>query len=569
MGKLGSFTFVLHSHLPYVISHGTWPHGMDWLNEAASETYIPLLGVFNRLVEEGHLPRVVVGISPVLAEQLAAPSFKEGLRGYVKRKIEAAREDGAQFEKWGRPTMKRLAEMWEDYFTNILDLFDNTYRGDLITAFKRLQDMGAIEIITCAGTHGYLPLLGEDSAIKAQIRVGVKTYEKYFDRHPRGLWLPECAYRPRYQWRYPLDGFGDERMRKGIEEFLHEDGIEYFIVDSHLLKGGKAIGVYIHRFEALKQLWKQFEREYVVEAKGIEKSPYRVYLVSSSPGGEKPVAIFTRDPETGIQVWSGEWGYPGDGNYLDFHKKHYPGGHRYWRVTSAKTDLGHKEEYQPEWVEERIKENASHFKDLVKGILNRHREESGRSGIVAAPFDSELLGHWWFEGPRWLYYVLKWMDMDPEMELTTGGEYLDSDPPQQIITLPEGSWGEGGFHWIWLNEWTKWTWELIYEAEAKMKQMSQKHAKTSDSDLLRLLRQMARELLLLESSDWQFLISTWSARDYAELRLREHYEDFMKLYGLVKKRARGVELHVGDWEFLGDCERRDNLFPDIDVGWLA
>jgi len=542
---------------------------MDWLNEAASETYIPLLEVFNRLVEEGHPPKVVMGISPVLAEQLAAPAFKEGLRGYLKNRIEAAREDGEHFAKWNWSNMKRVADMWKDYFANALDLFENKYHGDLIAAFKRLQDTGALEIITCAGTHGYLPLLGEDSAIKAQIRVGVETYEKYFDRHPRGIWLPECAYRPRYQWRYPLEGFGGERMRKGIEEFVHEDGIEYFVVDSHLLRGGRAIGVYIHRFEALKQLWEQFEQEYVVETKGIVKSPHRVYLVSSSFDGKKPVAIFTRDPETGLQVWSGEWGYPGDGYYLDFHKKHFPGGHRYWRVTSAKTDLAHKEEYHPGWVDDRIRENASHFKDLVKGILSRHRQESGSPGIVAAPFDSELFGHWWFEGPRWLYHVLKWIDMDPEMELTTGGEYLDNNPPQQIISLPEGSWGEGGFHWIWFNEWTKWTWELIYDAEGKMKEMAQRAAKASDSDLLRLVRQMARELLLLESSDWPFLISTWSARDYAELRVREHYEDFMRIYNLVQKRARGVTLHIGDWEFLGDCEKRDNLFADIDVRWWA
>ncbi len=569
MAQLGSFTFIFHSHIPYVLSHGTWPHGMDWLNEAASETYIPLLEVFNQLVGEGHLPKVVIGISPVLAEQLADPTFKEGLKGYLKSRVDAAREDGKQFAKWNWPHMKRLADMWQGHFANTLNLFEEKYRGDLVGAFGKLQDMGALEIITCAGTHGYLPLLGEDSAINGQIKAGVEAYEKHFNRHPRGIWLPECAYRPRYQWKYPLEGFGRARMRKGIEEFLHEDGIEYFVIDSHLLKGGKAIGVYIHRFEALKQLWRQFERQYVLEGKGVEKSPYRPYLVSSSPGGEKPVAVFTRDPETGLQVWSGEWGYPGDGSYLDFHKKHFPGGHRYWRVTSAQTDLGHKEEYRPEWVDERIRENASHFKDLIKGILSRYRRESGSTGVVAAPFDSELFGHWWFEGPGWLYYVLKWIDMDPEMELVTGGEYLDNDPPQQLINIPEGSWGEGGFHWIWFNEWTKWTWELIYDAERKMREMARKHAITADSDLLRILRQMARELLLLESSDWQFLISTWSARDYAELRVREHFEDFMRLYDLVQKRSQGMELSIGDWEFLGDCEKRDSLFPWIDVSWWA
>ena len=242
MAKLGSFTFVLHSHIPYVLSHGIWPHGMDWLNEAASETYIPLLEVFNRLVEEGHAPKAVVGISPVLAEQLADEAFKEGLRGYLRNRIDAAKEDGEQFGKWNLPIRKGVAEMWRHHFTDVLHLFEDTYRCDLIAAFKGLQDAGAIEIITCAGTHGYLPLLGEDSAIKAQIRAGVETYEKHFGRQPRGIWLPECAYRPRYQWKYPIEGFGKERMRKGIEEFLHEDGIEYFIIDSNLLKGARPSG---------------------------------------------------------------------------------------------------------------------------------------------------------------------------------------------------------------------------------------------------------------------------------------------------------------------------------------
>ncbi len=216
MVKLGSFTFFLHTHIPYVLSHGTWPHGMDWLNEAVAEVYIPLLETFNRLVGEGHLPKVVVGISPVLTEQLAAPAFKEGLRGYLKKRIDTAREDGEQFSKWNWSNMKRVADMWQGYFASALRLFEDTYGGDVVGGFKRLQDMGALEIITCAGTHGYLPLLGEDSAIKAQIRVGVETYRKHFDRHPRGIWLPECAYRPRISMEVP-----HRRVWKGKDEKGH------------------------------------------------------------------------------------------------------------------------------------------------------------------------------------------------------------------------------------------------------------------------------------------------------------------------------------------------------------
>lgn len=568
MPKLGSFTFVLHSHLPYVLSHGKWPHGMDWLNEASAETYIPLLNVFNQLLSEGIKPKVILGITPVLVEQLADTVFKEEFKSYVQIKINAAIQDEQQFITWENEWRAKLARMWKDYYTNIMVDFKERYNEDIVGAFRKLQDNGAIEIITSAATHGYLPLIGYDESINAQTRQGVSSYKRHFGRQPRGIWLPECAYRPRYQWAFPIKGTGEPYMRRGIEEFLYENNIEYFIVDHHLLEGGKAIGVYLDRFKDLKEIWARFEKEfeYVWKVTDKKRSPYNTYLVSSNDG-QSPVAIFTRDPKTGIQVWSGESGYPGDGNYLEFHKKHFPGGLRYWKITSAKSDLGSKWEYDPDAVESRIKEQAGHFKDVIKGILYDHQKATGKPGIVVAPYDSELFGHWWFEGPRWLYYVLKWVNSDPEMELVTGGEYLDKNRPAEVIAIPEGSWGEGGFHWIWYNDWTKWTWRHIYETEGIMRDMAKKYADSPDTDIQRMLRQLARELLLLESSDWQFLMSTWSARDYAELRVSEHYNDFMRIYKMIQTKVSGNNPHIGDWEFLGACEKRDCLFPDIDVKW--
>ena len=565
MSKIGSFTLVLHSHLPYVLSHGKWPHGMDWLNEAAAETYIPLLNMFNRLLNEGVKAKVVLGITPVLAEQLADNSFKEEFKNYLQVKIEAAITDAEQFRVYGNEWRGKLAKNWKDYYTRIMVDFKETYKEDIIDAFRQLQDKGAIEIITSAATHGYLPLIGYDESVNAQIRTGIAAYKRHFKRQPRGIWLPEAAYRPRYKWAYPVEDAGKPYMRKGIEEFLYENNIEYFVVDHHLLEGGKAIGVYLDRFKDLKQLWAQFEKEYEHKSKVKKKhSPYEIHLVSSS-GGENPVAIFTRDPRTGAQVWSGESGYPGDGSYLEFHKKHFPGGLRYWKVTSAKSDLGDKWEYDPDAAEARVKENAGHFKDVIKGLLNNHLKSTGKPGIVVAPYDSELFGHWWFEGPEWLYYVIKWINADPELQLVTGSEYLDKNRPTEVVSIPEGSWGEGGFHWIWYNDWTKWTWKHIYEAEGIMKELASKYADSNDSNLQRMLKQLARELLLLESSDWQFLISTWSARDYAELRVSEHYNDFMRIYKMIQTKLSGNNPHIGDWEFLGDCEKRDCVFPDIDI----
>jgi 1,4-alpha-glucan branching enzyme len=269
-------------------------------------------------------------------------------------------------------------------------------------------------------------------------------------------------------------------------------------------------------------------------------------------------------------VWSGEHGYPGDGNYLDFHKKHFPGGNRYWKVTGAKVDLGEKEIYQPEVIPDRIRENAAHFVGLVSETLSDFHDRTGKSGIVTAPYDAELFGHWWFEGPQFIYQVLTEMHRNPKVSLTTLSEYYDEQPPRTVVSIPEGSWGEGGFHWIWFNDWTQWTWKHIYEAEERMVKTVRDHIDTDDPGLKRVLCQMGRELLLMESSDWQFLISTWAARDYAEMRFSRHSEDFNRLYSIARMIIDGKTPHTGDWEFVGDMEKRDIAFKDLDISiWLA
>jgi 1,4-alpha-glucan branching enzyme len=566
---IGSFTFVLHSHLPYVIAHGKWPHGMDWLNEASAETYIPVLNVLNDLVEEGYSPKLTIGISPVLCEQLSDESFKREFSSYLETKIAAAENDIQEFSKHARKLLLQLAHMWKDYYGRIKSDFEERYNRDMISQFKKLQDAGHIEIITCAATHGYLPLLSQDTSVQAQIKQAVQSYTQSFGKPPQGIWLPECAYRPRYKWTPPVDtGLGRKSyLRKGVEEFLSENGIDYFIIDNALLKGGKAIGVYMDRFDALKTLWGQFQKEYSPRKEEIDKTPREVYLVGTE--GKKPVAIFTRDPDTGLQVWSGEWGYPGDGNYLDFHKKHFPGGHRYWKITSAKSDLADKWEYFPEDAQKRIPENASHYKDLIKSLLVDYQKKTKKKGIVCAPYDAELFGHWWFEGTQFLKLVLKSVADDPQIELTTCSSFLDEAKPTQVITIPEGSWGEGGYHYIWLNQWTQWTWKHIYEDEVRMQKLVQEFGHTEDDKLIHILKQLARELFLLQASDWQFLISTWSARDYAELRLSEHHQNFVRLAEMAEKYGRGEWVDEGEWTFLGDLEARDSLFEDVNFKWFG
>jgi 1,4-alpha-glucan branching enzyme len=567
---IGQFSLMLHGHLPYVLAHGRWPHGSDMLCECAAESYLPLLEVFRRLVAEGHSPKVTFGITPVLSEQLADEDFKSEFEHYLRTRSDTARQDEEKFTAQGEDSYAGQARRWQEHYAKLLDIFNNTYDRDIIGAFRKLQEQGHIEIVTSMATHCYAPLIASDIALQAQVKQAVSSYTRYFGVAPRGFWLPECGYRPRYEWKSPLSDTGPQQpvLRKGVEEFLSEAGIDYCFVDSHLLAGGEAIGVYLERFDALANLWQQFQNQYVPAAQVEHRSPYRPYLMASAPETERPVAVFARDPRTGLQVWSGEWGYPGDPWYLDFHKKHVPGGLRYWRVTSSQVGMESKEAYESDKAAQRLPENAGHFKELVKGLLQDYQAEHNEAGVVCAPYDAELFGHWWFEGPEWLYLVLKWINEDPEIEAVTCSEALANYNPSVVVSLPEGSWGQGGFHWIWLNEWTEWIWQRVYQAEEEMEALAREFAdRENDENLQNILRQAARELLLLQASDWQFLISTWSARDYAEVRANQHSDWFQRLANMARRYGRGEWVDPADWTFLGDCEKRDSLFADVDPRW--
>jgi 1,4-alpha-glucan branching enzyme len=562
--KLGYFNLVLHSHLPWVLNHGIWPHGTSWVNEAAAETYIPLLIEIYKLVDDGYHPKFTISLTPVLCEMLRHPSFIDGFLKYLDEKIGAALYDHKDFtDKKLEEGRIKLTSWWEEFYERVKENFIHRFNKDIIGAFKRLQDQDLLDIITCGATHGYCPLLSKDSSLDAQFKTAVDNYKRHFGRNPTGAWLPECAYRPGYKWKNPLTN--EEFDRPGVEFFLAKNGLRYFFIDTTLLLGGKSQGVYAARFPLLKALWKQFSDQYQEVPTSFEKSPYEPYLVSTQPSTGAPVGFLTRDEKTGIVVWSGEHGYPGCAEYLDFHKKHYPGGLRYWKVTGAKLDLGAKMLYWPDDVPRKLDENAGHYLNLVKDILRDHKKKFGTQGIIVAPYDCELFGHWWFEGTWWINRVLRWIEDDPEIELTNTRLYIEQNPPNKVVSIIEGSWGQGSGHWVWLNDWTTWTWKRIYECEAKSEQIIANYKDSNDPNLIKILKQMARELLLLESSDWQFLISTWSARDYAEDRVTLHFENFNRLYNMADKYANGKNVEQGEWHYLGLLESADGLFEGIDL----
>ncbi len=558
----GSYTFVLHSHIPYVMDHGRTPHGMDWLSEGAADTYLPLLQVCHRLIAEGISPKFVVGITPILAEQLAHPDFTQELLNWFGFRFRAAKKNKAEFLKDGRIREASIADFWLSTYSARLQFYLNECNQDIVGAFKQLQDDGHIEVITSAATHGYLPLIGSDTCVKAQIKVGVEAYKRHFGCNPTGFWLPECAYRPNYNWMRPTGGAAF--ARRGVDDILTELGVNYFFVDSAIVTGGKSAGVYADRFPLLAKLQSR-ERAGRISHSSVA-SPNFMQYVNTSDNPDRVAGVFSRNMNTGQQVWSASVGYPGAGCYLEFHKKHKVGGLRYWRVTGDDVGLGEKKLYDPLEAFTVVQDHAKHFAMLVAKEVKETAVNGDYSNITSM-YDTELYGHWWFEGPEWLYYARKALADYPEVDVKTAREVYETSPGGDIIRLAEGSWGAGNYHYTWLNADTMWVWERIYSCEDRY--MKWANELKHDERTRPLLKQMARELVLLESSDWPFLISTESARDYAELRAAWHDKRFNMLEDLLKKVVNGVEPSADEWGTLGETEERDMIYDDIDPAWWS
>jgi len=521
---------VLHGHLPDVTGHGTWPHGVNWLYEAAAETYIPFLRIADQLLAEGTPFCATVGMTPVLCEQLQDERFKRGFRWYLRQRARAAEEDRDRFSAAGDAAMADLAEKWRGHYREVRRDFEEVRGRDLLAEFRRLAEMGVIEPIASAATHGFLPLLPNDRAVERQLDVGLRAHARHFGKPARGIWLPECAYRPTGLWLSPADGRLERRP--GIEEFLAARGVSFFFVETHLVKGGVTLPAYGGR----------------VEREDEGQSPYRIHAVRAESGAE--VAVFARDPLSSQQVWSGIVGYPGDARYLEFHKKSAPSGHRYWSVTDSKLDLHEKVRYAPETIPAAVESHAEHFVSLLEKVP---RFADGAPPVVVAMFDFELFGHWWFEGLGFLREVFRRVSRSETVTTATASAALAALPPVDAISMPPGTWGRNGDFQVWWNGDTVPYWQKVDEAERRMEAFEERR-ETIPPELFEALE---RQTLLLQSSDWPFLIDNEAAKDYAEARIAGHYRDFGRLADMA-------ESGNVDSAFLEDLSRRDHLFgPEL------
>lgn len=521
---IGYLSLVLHAHLPFV-RHPEYPDFLeeDWLYEAISETYIPLLVVFNTLRQEGVRFRLTMSLTPPLCEMLVDPLLQERYAHHIERLCELAEKEVERTAK-EEPQFESAARMYRDHFNECRAIFESCDRN-LVSAFRELQDAGYLEIITCCATHGFLPLMSNDEAKRAQIQVARANYIKHFGRPPRGIWLAECAFNP-----------GDDRH-------LAQAGLKFFIADAHAILFG------------------------------TPRPRYGIYAPVITPEG---VAVFARDTETSEQVWSSVVGYPGDPYYREFYRDlgydapdydyikpylHQDGvrrniGIKYYRIT-GKVPLHEKEPYVPEWARERAAAHAGNFMDNRQSQARHLLQTLGREPIVLAPYDAELFGHWWFEGPQFIYFLCKKLHYDQnEIEMISPIDYLDIFSDIQTQTPSSSSWGAEGYNRVWINRQTDWMYLHQQVAEQRMVELATWNLSATGLRE-RALNQAARELLLAQSSDWAFIITTGTMVQYAVKRFKDHIHRFTRLYEMIQGDAI-------DEEWLADVESKDTIFQEID-----
>ena len=530
-----AYALVLHSHLPYVRGAGRWPHGEEWVHEAILGTYLPLLVLLHDLRAEGVRYRITIGLTPTLIEQLADPDIGTRFVAYADDQIRRAELDAWDFGVAGDRARQAVAEFYRGSYGRLKLAYTQRFGRDIVGAFADLARTGEVEILTSGATHGYLPLLDARS-VEAQLTVGLASTKRLTGLEPTGIWLPECAYAP------------------GLERALERHGLTHFFTDAALMRGREVAPAAKPYRAKRSERWSGAGGAPVAVVDDVDPlidpavDVLRPYLVADSS-----VAAVSRHPEISGQVWSAAQGYPGDPFYREFHRKDDRSGLRYWRVTDTTVDLGDKAEYDVDRAAERVREHARHFASSVREELATHGASTGKAGMLVTTFDSELFGHWWFEGVDWLGLVLRELgDI-----ATTVADRLEADPPRERIALAEGSWGKNNDHSTWLAPQTEWMWRAIRDAAPRVAAVAD--APPADPLRKRAADHALRELLLLESSDWPFLVTTGQAGDYAAERFRSH----------AQRLGRSLEIAINgtpdDAVELGSLEHADNPFPDLAI----
>jgi 1,4-alpha-glucan branching enzyme len=511
----GNLCLVLHAHLPFV-RHPEHENFLEenWLYEAITECYLPLLQMLEGWERDNLTAQITFTLSPTLCAMLDDPLLQSRYLRYLDGLIELA--DKEIHRTLFEPALNRLAQRYHERLNGLRSYY-LAKQSQLLPEFRRLQDAGRIEIITCAATHAVLPLLKNSHAVRAQILVARDDYVRCFGRPPLGIWLPECAYAPE------------------LEPALVESGLRWFITESH--------GV-------------------------LNATPKARYALFAPILTERGLSVFGRDMESAKQVWSRNEGYPGDPRYRDFYRdigydvdldyvqEHLPvRGHR--GFTGLKYHAISKQAYEPDLARQAVQQHAGHFLQARRDQIRKLNDVMDTPPVIVSPYDAELFGHWWYEGPDFVDQLVRQAQAHTsELKFASPGAYLKTKPILQVAAPSPSTWGEGGHLHVWLNEKNHWMYPHLSVAQERIHELAVTVRETTRL-MERALRQAGRELLLAQSSDWPFIIRTGTSPEYATRRFREHIAQFTTLY----EQIRGGQVAV---DFLENLEQKNNLFPQLD-----
>lgn len=489
---MGLLVLVLHTHLPYVRRNGVWPCGEDFFHQAATESYLPLLGTLERLADRGLEAALSIGITPVLAHQMQDPHMLRELTLYLGRHEGRALRQVANYDGIFASEVKDLAAFYARHGRAQLARLESL-PGGIAGGFRALEDAGVIEVLSGPATHPFLPRVSEPAMLRAQISLGAAEHLRIFGRAARGVWIPECAWRP------------------GTEGLLEDMGTTHLVVDGPTMT---AAGRSVFR-------------------------PARI--------ADSEVAVLGRHVRISELVSSD--GYPIDPWYRDFHHYDMEAGFKNWRVTGHELPLAGKRPYEPEPALARARAHAEDFVAEVSRALDEQQRETHAEGVVVACFDTELLGHWWFEGPTWLERVYEILAEHPSVRPASLERALEVLGPGDPVRLAGGTWGVGHDDRSWVAPETEDMWKALAEVEAETVRLARADASAEARN------QLVREALLLQSSDWPFMVLQGRNAGYARERFEGHRARWGRLATLV---AAGAPDAASEAAQIFEI---DNLFP--------
>ncbi len=489
---VGTCCIVLHSHLPWLLHHGAWPVGEEWLHQAWASSYLPLMELLGRLASEGRRDLLTLGLTPVLAAQLDDPfalrEFHTWLGFWRTRAEDLATSPGTAGEL-GRQEVRAA--------TTALDLFEATWSSGASAVLRPLLDTGVVELLGGPATHPFQPLL-DPRVARFALGTGLDDAQLRLGSRPRGIWAPECGYRP------------------GLEDLYSSAGVSHLLVDGPTLLGAHA---------STADAWTL---------------------------GDSDVVAFGRDLEVTYRVWSPRRGYPGGPWYRDFHSFDPDSGFRLSRVTSTRTTPENKAPYDSDRAQAAVEQDAADFVETVRRRLEAHRAaRDGRPGVVVVAYDTELFGHWWHEGPQFLERVLR--DLPAAgVRLTTLTGAIDAGHVAGRVDPGPGSWGSG-------KDWRVWDGAAVSDLVASNAEVQHRlldlvdSAKPLAEDGRRPdLDQLARNALLTLASDWPFMVSHDSAVGYARERAAGHRAAFDALARRVTSGDRPAAVRLAERQRLTD-----------------